>query len=50
VVDPRPSPSGQVILYAALSSATSTTPAPMPGIWRSDDSGDHFGDPTEHEI
>src|SRR5262249_12096726 len=35
VVDPRPTPSGEVIVYAALSGAQG-------GIWRSFDSGKHW--------
>ena len=41
VVDPRPTPTGDVIVYAALSGTNG-------GLWRSTDSGTHWGvvDPT----
>jgi subtilisin-like proprotein convertase family protein len=42
VIDPRPTPSGTVILYAALATSTSAPRSLRPGLWRSDDNGDHW--------
>ena len=39
VVDPKLTPNGQIIIYAAVSGTPVNTSSPGPGIWRSEDSG-----------
>jgi len=39
VVDPKPTPTGQVIIYAAVSGTAVNTASPGQGIWRSEDTG-----------
>ena len=39
IVDPKPTPTGQVIIYAAVSGTAVNTSSPGQGIWRSEDTG-----------